>query len=224
MANKVRTPKTGGFSLVETAIVLAVIGGILGAVFMIATQAWEHVRRELAVEAIATTVANVRSYYGGQPGLPSKTSAALTDQLLNSNVIPASLNRGTTCAGNACADNPWGSFNNGVRDSAGTFRVCNWSLGASSCPVTPAANSPFFGVVLSGLTQKSCIALVEAISGSGGPVGLVEVNISGTNLLASVKTIQPVSPSDAMTFCPLDNSGEGIGIITFIYRVAAPTL
>lgn len=209
-----------GYSLVELAIVMAVIGIILGALWVAASRAWEYTRREQVREAIATTVANARSYFGGQAGVPSNMGYPdLVDLLLKVNVIPNSLQRSTTCGGKQCADNPWGSFSGGGQASSGTFWVCNWPLGSgtTACPSSQTGvTSSFFGVALTGLYQKSCFALVETISSAGEPTGLVEVNINGTNLMASGKPIQPVSDGDASTYC--NGTADGVGSVTFVYR------
>jgi prepilin-type N-terminal cleavage/methylation domain-containing protein len=211
-----------GFSLIESAVVLAVIGVILGGVWVLADQAWEYAKRESAKEAIATTVANVRNYYAGQAGVANKGSAALTNDLLTANAIPISLSRGAAalCGGNLCADTPWGSASNGATDANGTFRVCNWSLVSANCPAAPGI-SAFFAVILKGLTRKSCVALTEAVSGSTGPTGLVNVNINGFDMLALQKPFQPVAPSDATTYC--ESAVDGNATANFVYRVVAPS-
>lgn len=218
-----RAMRVEGFSLIELAIVLLIFGAILGSVWAVAARGWDSAKRQTAVEAIAATVANIRGFYAGAAMMPNDGFAKTTNDLLAAQVIPPSLNRGTLCAGNQCADTPWGPYSGGAVDAAGTFRVCRWAIGLSKCPAVPPhiASSPFFGVALSGLSIKNCIALVETISGSTGPSGLVEVNINGTNLLAAGKPIQPVSAADATAKCAL--AGNGSEVVTFVYRITAPS-
>jgi prepilin-type N-terminal cleavage/methylation domain-containing protein len=227
-----------GYSLVELAIVLAVIGVIFGALWIAVGQAWEYSKREQAEEAIATTVTNTRAYLSGQAGVPTNQGfAAFTSQLVFSSVIPLNLARNASCTAVTCiADTPWGSYssNGSAPDPNGTFRVCYWLMGTSTvCPAgAAAASSVFFGVELTGLTIKTCIALVESVSGPAGPTGLVDVNINGQNLAATGSPIRPVPAGAATSYCTCAANNncatptvaDGSGIVTFIYRVDAPTL
>lgn len=221
-----RVSRAGGFSLVETAIVLAVLGAVLGGLWAISAQAWEYVRCERTVEAVNTTVTNIRSYFGGQAGLPDLGVENMSAQLINLGVIPSNLTRssGQGCAVTPCADTPWGPYAGGVINPWGTFRVCNWKLGMGACFINSGgvgATSPFFAVVLGGVTKKSCISLVEAISGPKGPDGLVEMNVGSTNLTA----VHPVSDADATTACTLLSNGnpqtDGTISVRFAYRFIA---
>ena len=149
---------------------------------------------------------------------------ALTNDLLSTNVIPSSLKRNVACSSYLCADNPWGSFSGGSLDTTGTFRVCNWALGSTSCTGAPATVSAFFGVSLTGLYKKSCITITSAMSSATEPTGLVEININGTNVMASGKPIQPISDVDVINYCAPPSGIDGTSVVTFIYRVVAPTL
>lgn len=211
--------RQNAFTLMETAIVLVVVGIIFTGIWVFAGRAWNTTKLQDAAATIATTVANVRSYYGGQAGVPNLGYQTLTSQLIGANVIPSSVVRSVACSGGSCADNP--TTNVGTIDPNGSFRVCNWILGTStSCTVAaPGAVSSFFGVNLTALTRSSCISLVQALSGSSGPSGLTEVNINGTNLFANGKPIQPVTATDATTNCT--SVADGSVNVTFVYRVGA---
>ena len=222
--------RSGGYSMVEIAIILGVISSVIGVLWIAASQAWEYTRREQVRETIATTVANARSYFGGQAGVPATWDfTGLTNQLLLANVIPSSLQRPTNCGSNLCADNPWGSFTSGAPDPSGTFRVCNWAISPSSvstsstCTSAAAGISPFFGISLTSLYRKSCVALVETMSSATEPTGLVDININGTNMVSAPTqhAIQPVTDTDAANFC--NAVADGSASVTFVYRVVAPS-
>jgi Tfp pilus assembly protein PilE len=213
-----------GLSLMELAIVIAIIGVMLGGLWVALNQAWESSKRETAKEMIATTVTNMRSFFGAKAGVDEHDKATLTKEMIAAGVIPASLVRATTCTGGvACADNPWGPTSGGGIDTKGTFQVCYWDItlaGAmTTCPTSTVANtySATFGIALTGLNIKSCISLVQAITSPGGPPGLVEVNINTVNLMRSGKAIQPVTDTEATNNCKSQTDGNVV--ITFIYRV-----
>ncbi len=216
------------YSLIEIAIVLAIFGVVLGGLWVVAGQAWEYTKREQAREAIALTVSGVRDFYAAQAGVPNLGFPALSAQLLDANAIPHNLKRAAGCAGTSCADNPWGPIDAGTLHYLGTFRVCSWVFGVStSCPqVAPGVVSGFFGIELTGLTKKSCIALVQSISSASGPSGLADVAINVTQnpstLVTLSKPIQPVTYTDATTFCT--TADDGYGIVSFVYRLRAATL
>lgn len=223
-APKTRCQKTmRGYSLIEIAIALSVVGIVLGALWEAAESAWEYARREQMREIMATTVANTRSYFSGQAGIPNMTYDNLTNLLLTVNVIPGSIKRQAACSSLLCADNLWGSYSGGALDANGTFRVCNWSLGASGCGTAPTGISPFFGISLTGLRKKYCTALAQTMSSAVEPTGLVEINLNGTNLLASGKPIQPTTDTDVINLCNPASGTEGTSVATFIYRVVAPS-
>jgi type II secretory pathway pseudopilin PulG len=211
-----RRRKICGYTLTESAIVLGVIGIILGALWGAAATAWKYTQLEQAREVIAATVGNARSYFSGQAGVPSTGYANLTSQLITANVIPNSLKRGALCAGLSCADQPLGG---GVADANGSFRVCYWSIGNPNCTAAPPAGgfSPFFGVVVTQLSVKNCIALVETMSSATEPTGLVEININGTNQLAAGNVIQPISDAVVLAAC-----NAAANTATFVYRVVSP--
>lgn len=212
-----------GFSMIEIAIVLAVIGAVLAGLWAAAATVYEYSRREQAREAITTTVANVRGFFSGQIGVSALAYAALTNQLLSENVIPSSLKRPSGCSGNLCADNPWGANAGGSLDTNGTYRVCNWDINNSTdCSYTSGTTSAFFGIEMTGLQQKTCIGMVQNMSSATMPTGLVEINVNGTNLLKSGYAIQPVADNVTITQCK--TATDGNGKVTFVYRISAQTI
>lgn len=231
MTPRRRSPQKA-YSMMEIAIVIAVIGIILGALWVAATHAWEYTRREQVRETIATTVANARSYFGGQVGVPAVASSVLTNQMIVANVVPSALKRQTDCGGLACADNPWVSSSDVAKFPDGTFEVCYWSLGiagiansaSTDCSTAPTQYpSAFFGVEFKGLTKQSCVALVETMSGANQPTGLVEINIGGINLQAGGYSIQPVSDTAVETFCITNAGADGTLSAVFVYRATSAT-
>jgi len=213
-----------GFSVTELAVVLAVSGILMGGIWVMVRSVWEYYERQHAVEEVANIVANVRSYYTGQIGIPHSGDATTTSNLIKMGIIPGSVQRSNTgtCTNpsNLCADTPWGEVHNGAIDAGGTLRVCDWVMGTSTaCPTAASGGTagPFFAVALRGLTTGACISVAQKIATTAGATGLVEVNINGTNLVQSGKGINPMAAADANTNCIATASGAAI--VTFVFRL-----
>lgn len=209
-----------GFSLVEFAIVLGVGGVILAGLWYAADNAYENMRRQQMFDQVQTVVKNIRDYYAGQAGFPQIGANSLVPLLADNNVIPSEMVRrpyntvtcsnpavGTAPAG-ICADTPWASSRFGSW-AAGTFRVCDWIMGATTCTAAPlGGTTQYFALALLNIPVGSCIALATKLSSSLGPQGLAEVNINGCNILANTgcgayvtSASLPVSGQDATWLC-----------------------
>lgn len=224
-----------GLSLVEIAIVLGIIGVVVGGVWSMATQGWEQSHREQAVEALDGIVRATRSFYLGQAGVPANaTYKQITEDLLKNHAIPGNLSRnpkdcnvGMTCV----ADTPWGGFEGNKVSADGTLRVCGWELGNADDPCNSGtsygATTQFFGVAFFGLNVGSCVALVAKASSTMGPLGLIEVNINGCNLstgtggcaMGAVAIQSDDKAKNLNAECGKTNPAH----VTFVYRVTLPT-
>lgn len=230
-----------GFSLTEFAIVLGVIGTVMGAIWGYASIAYENVKREKAFEQITAVVTNMRTTYGGRSGLPNAAKTVLIPQLINGGtsvnatnlgIVPQDMVRqpNTTCTGNSiavCADSPWGSKSGGVLNTSGTFQICNWDID----PTANAGNQcdagnptgQIFAVALFGLPIGACIQLASKVSSPLGPPGLLDVIINTRSIIYNRTLpgagVLPVSSADTTTLCTQANNGN---IIKFVYRLRLP--
>jgi prepilin-type N-terminal cleavage/methylation domain-containing protein len=217
-----------GFTLTEVAIVMGVIGIILAGLWAVISSGWETTHRQQASDEITIVTGNVRNYYSGQIGMPNAGYDSISSNLLSVGTIPGYMQRastsGCTNPNNLCADNPWGS-NSGsplTLDAIGTFRVCNWNTAVSPAVCAssaPGATSQFFGIMLTGLSQSSCIGLISRVTMPSGPLGLIDVSINGTNIFGTLThAIQPVAVSDANQYCPPGVAGTAT--VVFAYKLA----
>jgi type II secretory pathway pseudopilin PulG len=231
--------KRNGYSLVELAIVLGVVGTVIAAIWSCASIAYERVRRERMLEETRVIVDNMRSAYTGQMGIPLLGFIALVPTLVQNHTIPSEMERlplATACTNNLhiCVDTPWGSADPtdypaapNTPDPHGNVRVCDWTLGQTGCNSggsTGAAQN--FGIVIRNLAQDACIALSEKISSAAGPTGLVEANINGCDIVENlgcggyVPTPSfPVTPADATNLCSNTNSDNEVRMV---YRLRLP--
>lgn len=205
-----------GFTLTEFAIVMGVIGLILGSVWVFVSQSWENARQEQLKTEIAAVVKNVRAYYTGQNGIgnaatPIGTFPTLTPKLIGLNIIPNDIvHTSGTCtnAGNVCANNPWGA-SSALGIAQGTFGVCAYSFGCTS------SNQQFFSVEVGDMPQGACVNAVMANSGSTAPQGLYDVVINGASM-AALGALPP-TVGNAKTNC-----GGATNTIDFVFRLVAP--
>ena len=228
---KLNTCRQGrGFTLTEIAIVLGVMGVIMGGLWQLVDSSWENARREQTAEAIVTVVNNVRQLYGGQltmnAALNRTSNPTLITTLIQQQVIPSYLLRLKTTQ---YADTPFGYPNSNEGTSYGTFQVCGWVAGQTNCDLAiPAAGAISFAVKLVELDAGACIQLAGKFSSSSGPAGLLDININGSNIiygrtLPGTGTL-PVATTDLNALCvQVPNSNpNGINTLAFIYRLNPP--
>jgi prepilin-type N-terminal cleavage/methylation domain-containing protein len=149
------TPRRG-FNLVELAIVVAVIGLLLGGVFIAASTVYENNRQTRALSQILQLVQNVRNLYAGA----SITTQATQADLLNMNVIPSDMITGTSVV------NPWGNnaVNVAVSSTSSTLTVTNYGS----------------------ISQQGCVSLAVKLSQSAEGYGLTGLNINGGSSVTTV--------------------------------------
>lgn len=196
-----------GFSLVEMAIVLGVLGVILGSLWGVVGLVRKNMKRDQAFNQIFLVVQNVRDFYLGRayvetPG-HSGSFSDLTHYLLAQGVLPAEMIRDRS-ANPLRADLPWGA--KGASGSAlaeGGFAIDNG--GGSSV-------SGQFRIQLRGLSFADCAALASRLSGPSGPASLLGVKINNSNKDA------PVSVEDANDACEEEPSGIR-NQLDFTYRL-----
>lgn len=148
--------KRRGFTLTEIAIVLGVVGIIVGGIWAAADNVSETRKENDAVAELQTIVHNMYNLYGGR-STPSCTpsgpngSADITPCLLSAQVIPSAYADAVT-AGTAI--NPWSGFGTTYFSGGGGVSV----FGAQSGSVTGPAQ---FRVSFYDVSYGGCVALIN---------------------------------------------------------------
>ncbi len=198
-----------GFSLIELAIVLGVVGIIFGAVWGIVATVRKDKARDEVFNQVVVTVQHVREYFLGQDAVETdtdKTDASnLTNFLLRRNILlPEQIRDRAT--GTLVADHPLTPEENVV---GGTFRVC--SGGGGECMLSDADDpSTYFSIQLLGLSQADCSTLATRFVGPSGPPGLAALYIN--------KTLKEPSSYGAEQFLT-DCGDSGEARIDLVYRL-----
>jgi prepilin-type N-terminal cleavage/methylation domain-containing protein len=132
-----------GFTLTEVAIVLGIMGLILGAIWTAASSVYANQRTAHAQTAVLQIAGGVRALYGSQASTGFGAATIITPQLNSSGVIPADLNGGTT-----------GPFPNGATG------------------VVATADGNGFVIAMTAVPMQNCINLIAGIAGTNRDPGL----------------------------------------------------
>lgn len=147
-----------GFSMVEMAIVLGVVGLVMGGVWTLAVKVQQTARVKQAVEQVITINKNIRNYYQTQACIPNGDQTA-TLLGLGQNIFPREM-----LSGGGVVD----LWNGGVQ-VLGVNAGCDY----------------IFQLSYLALPAETCAELVPKLTAAGeGSRGLVAAAINGTALQA----------------------------------------
>ncbi len=205
------------FTLTELAIVIGVIGVILGSIWYYAGYANDQSRVAQSIQILSTMTDSVRSFYDGQSSITGGTGVVVP-KLLGANALPTNFIRSplTNCVNTACMDNPWGNRTSAGIDTSGTLRVCAWAYNTDTACNAGAA-SQFFAVEFTGLSYGPCMALLLGASNPDTVPGLVNVVVNTKYVLAQAGGSLPVASALAATLCT--SATKYNNTIEFIYSI-----
>ena len=184
-----------GFTLTEIAIVLGIMGLILGAIWVAAAAVYTNMRVNTGAREILALLQGTRSVYStssltGEVGNPVE----ITTQLVNAGVFTKEMLAG------AITVNPWN-----VGAVANTIKVWSSHLSADGDAIT---------VTFLALPQAACIALFTALAGNNADPGLAFVNNAGTGAVGA--KAPPVSATWANTTgCAAGNAN----VVDFTFKL-----
>ncbi len=132
-----------GFNLVEAAIVLGVVGLVIGGIWVAAAAVQSNLRKSDASKGLIQIVQNVRNLYYGQT---PTANGDITSQLISANAIPGNFVSGTT------AINPWnGAITVSIAGTSDQIDVALAALPRDACIELTSRNTNISTGV--GLTQ-----------------------------------------------------------------------
>jgi Tfp pilus assembly protein PilE len=159
--------REAGFNLIEAAIVLGIVGLIVGGIWAAASSAYENMRQQAASKNLLSFAQAIRGYYAnsGAATISTTMSDAITQGL-----VPADMRQGTTAAAS-----PWAT-----PVTLGTGAI----VGVNT-----------FGILFSGLEQSTCINLINRNTNSAGGAGLIAV--AGTATMPTTLSSFPLPATGA---------------------------
>lgn len=150
-----------GFTLTEIAIVLGIMGLILGAIWAAAAAVYGSQRINNASNEIAQIVQSVRKLYSMSNGTGVSAVTNITGDLSLAKVVPSGMMRSsfTYTAGGAVATNYLvGPFPNG------------------KTAILATSDGGGFMIVTNNVTQANCISLLTSIGGTSRDAGLFQAD------------------------------------------------
>jgi prepilin-type N-terminal cleavage/methylation domain-containing protein len=162
-----RISERRGLNLIELAIVMAVVGLIIGGIYIAASSVYRNVRESTTQEDILQIVQNTKSTYGVQGTIPG--GAILATTAISAGLVPADMNQ-----------------NNNLIDAFGGAVVLTGVAGPPAEIQISLANVP--QSVCSDLLVKDSAGGVTGAAASG----LVSIQGGGAAILAANFPITPL--------------------------------
>lgn len=177
-----------GFNLIEGAIVLAIAGLVIAAVFL----AWDAVSTQnkikQAAESVTVVVSNIRTAYASQTVISDNTGEGpFTTALADAEVVPRAWVRNGADNGSATGNliiNPWNNFTSVNRSNVGGTTGDSFYVRVNGLPNRATCNQLLSRVF--GAAQSNGLA---RITGSGATINITNAtNVNGVTTACGTTT------------------------------------
>jgi len=184
--------QTRGFTLTEAAIVLGIVGLILGAIWVAAASVYANLRVKQTSEQLIQIAQAIRALHATNTTIPAATTMI---QLARAGAIPKDMLNDATNP--TIVTNIWGGV-----------------MTASDVRTTVGAAGDGFVITFPAVPQQACVDLAVRNSGQGRDAGLV-----GIANAAATTTAFPLSTADAIAIC--GNTTAVGNTLAFTFRLRA---
>lgn len=171
-----------GFNLIEAAIVLGIVGLVVGGIWVAATSVYANLRSKTASDQLVKITQSVRSLYATSASMGTLAAVDVTALMAQANILPGDTMT-TTAAATTSANtaNPW-----------------NGQVGIVA---TAAANATAFAVVFSNVPPAACVDFVMRNGGSAHDTGMTSIAGAATAQPAVIPAgnVQAMTVGNAIT-------------------------
>jgi type II secretory pathway pseudopilin PulG len=166
-----RATRQAGFNLIEAAIVLGIVGLIVGGIWAAAGSAYENMRQQNASKQLLALVQGIRGFYAQNP---SDQVDEKIDNLYNLGILPADMV--VDSSGTKTLRHPWG----------GTVIIND---------TTTSMGIPSFKVTFDDVSDSSCRNFITRASNVARGSGLMLINTGSTTYLDLLNNSQDINTS-----------------------------
>lgn len=200
-----------GFNLIEAAIVLGIVGLVVGGIWVAATSVYANLRAKTATDQLLKVAQGVRSIYATSANM-ANTAGDVTSDMAKANVLPGDNLTGLPSAATAANTvNPWnGNLGVIASDAAGALL---------------ATNATNFGVVFTNVPSAACVDFVLRNAGSSHDTGMIFVEGGATGVASTLPTTtvtgltvgNAITLTQAQTIC--DSTGGTVRKVAFVFSL-----
>jgi Tfp pilus assembly protein PilE len=195
---RIRTRQQGqrGFNLIEAAIVLGIVGLIVGGIWVAAAAVYENLRTGRGTQQLLQTAQAIRSLHASQTTI---TTGDITASMAAAKALPSDMVVDTTPL---TAVNPW----------QGAVLVVGVATAGTS-------GGPGYWIIFNGLPTSACIDLAVRNSGQGRDAGLEAVSLAATaqsTLAGNAGSAPPTTVATAAAAC---TAATSINSAAFLFRL-----
>lgn len=181
-----------GFNLIEAAIVLGIVGLIVGGIWAAASSAYNNMRLQSATSQVLVIAQNARNMFANNP---SDTEALTNAASINLGLVPT--NMVVNVSGANVVRSPWGS----------------------PVDVTRSAGDRFITIVYNDLPQASCTGLLTRLAGTGSNSGIrtIAAGAAGNVYVADPTATQDllITSTETAAGCTTTTTSNDITVTVF---------
>jgi len=189
-----------GFTLAEIALVLGIIGLILGSIWVAASSVYQNQKVTKAARQLIAITQAVRSLYATSPAIGDAAGTDETASFISVKALPSDMIDG------AATVNPW-----------------NGTVMTTSQTIANAGD--MFGIEYNLVPQSACIALLTSVTGAGRDPGLWYANASaaakGAAAYGAAGTAFPVTAATAAAaaMCTVNTATTQLVSVQFAFKL-----
>ncbi len=156
-----RDKRKSGFTLTEIAIVLGIVGLVLGAIWVAAAAVYNNMRLSKATTELLQISQGVRALYSTATTTGDAAGTDETQNFCKASIFPTDMVASPCAAAAPFAKDPW-----------------NGTVTVTSQTFTAGNPGDAFGVEMGSLPQGACIQMLTSNTGTGRDSGLFYANAS----------------------------------------------